>query len=138
MRSIALTQQIALKTKNGFWSRDGLNFINIRKILPGDRLEEIYIYEFDENDHLRIATHANQARYVNDKWLLENIEQSVIGPDHVSERKIDLAAWNSLLNPDVINLVAVKPQYLTIRGLFEYISYLKKNRQNSFKYEQAL
>lgn len=138
LRSIALTQQIALKTKNGFWSRDGQSFINIRKILPGDRLEEIYIYEFDENDHLRIATHANQARYVNGQWLLENIEQSVIEPDRVSERKIDIAGWNSLLNPDVINLIAVKPQYLTIRGLFEYISYLKKNGQNSFKYEQAL
>ena len=138
LRSIALTKQIALKTKNGFWSRDGRSFINIRKILPGDRLEEIYIYEFDENDHLRIATHANQARYVNGQWLLDNIEQSVIEPDRVSERKIDLAGWNSLLNPDVINLIAVKPQYLTIRGLFEYISYLKKNGQNSFKYEQAL
>ena len=138
LRSIALTRQIALKTKNGFWSRDGLNFINIRKILPGDQMEEIYIYEFDENDQLRIATHANRARYVNNKWLLENIEQSVIEPDHVSERKVDLAAWNSLLNPDVINLVAVKPQYLTIKGLFEYISYLRENGQNSFKYKQAL
>ena len=87
---------------------------------------------------MRVATHANQARYVNGQWLLENIEQSVIEPDHVSEKKIDLAGWNSLLNPDVINLVAVKPQYLTIPGLFEYISYLKKNGQNSFKYEQAL
>ena len=87
---------------------------------------------------MRIATHAEQARYVNNKWLLENIEQSVLEPDHISEREIKLAAWNSLLNPDVINLVAVKPQYLTIWGLFEYISYLKKNGQNSIKYEQAL
>lgn len=138
LRSIAMTRQIALKTKNGFWSRDGLSFINIRKILPGDQMEEIYIYEFDEKGQLRIATHANNARYVNDKWILENIEQSVIEADHVSGRKIELAAWNSLLSPDVINLVAVKPQYLTILGLFEYISYLRKNGQNSFKYEQAL
>jgi lipopolysaccharide export system permease protein len=138
LRSIALSEQIALKTKNMFWSRDGSSFINIRRILPGDQIEEIYIYEFDENDHLRVATHANQARYLDNKWLLENIQQSVIESDHVSEREIELAAWNSLLNPDVINLVAVKPQYLTIWGLFEYISYLKKNGQNSFQYEQAL
>jgi len=138
LRSTAMNEQIALKTKNGFWSRDGLSFINIRRILPGDQLEEIYIYEFDDDEHLRIATHARRARYADNKWLLENIEQSVLETDHISEREIKLAAWNSLLNPDVINLVAIKPQYLTIWGLFEYISYLKKNGQNSFKYEQAL
>jgi lipopolysaccharide export system permease protein len=30
-RSVALTQQISMKTKHGFWSRDGDNYINIRK-----------------------------------------------------------------------------------------------------------
>ena len=33
-RSVALTEQIAMKTKHGFWSRDGDSYINIRKILP--------------------------------------------------------------------------------------------------------
>lgn len=138
LRSVALSDQITLKTKNGFWSRDGSSFINIRKILPGNRLEDIYIYEFDENDDLRTSTYAGSARYADGQWLLENIKQSVITPEHVTRNEIKLAAWNSLLNPDVINLVTIKPQYLTMFGLFEYINYLKKNNQNSHQYEQAL
>jgi lipopolysaccharide export system permease protein len=138
MRSIALTEQIALKTKNGFWSRDGASFINIRKILPGNQIEEIYIYEFDAEDRLRVSTYAKRASYKGDQWLLEDIEQSVISTDGITKKNLKLAAWESLLNPEVINLVTIKPQYLTVRGLYEYISYLKSNGQNSSQYEQAL
>lgn len=138
LRSVALSEQITLKTKNGFWSRDRSSFINIRKILPGNKLEDIYIYEFDENNQLRISTYARRALYKDDQWILENIQQSVISREGITKNRSKLAAWNSLLNPDVINLVTVKPQYLTIVGLVEYIAYLKQNNQNSIQYEQAL
>lgn len=138
LRSVAMSEQIALKTRNGFWSRGGRSFINIRTLLPGNKLEDIYIYEFDENDRLRIATHAGSASYRNNQWLLQDIQQSVIEEDGITRNKIELAAWDSLLNPDMLNLVTVKPQYLTVKGLVYYISYLKKNEQNSDEYEHAL
>lgn len=156
MRSLALSDEIALNTVNGLWSRDGSSFINIRKILPGDQVEDIYIYEFDAGDRLRTSTHARRGRYVDDKWILEDIEQSVIGEDieqsvmkvdigpsvteneKVTRKELKLAAWESLLNPGVINQVTIRPDYLTLWGLLEYIRYLKQNEQNSQRYEQAL
>lgn len=138
LRSVALTEQITMKTKHGFWSRDGMSFINIRKILPGDRVEDIYIYEFDNKDQLRTSTYAKKGRYRNGQWLLEDIEQTNISQDKVIRTELKLAAWESILNPDVINLVTIKPQYLTLRGLLDYIGYLKRNNQNSQQYEQAL
>jgi len=138
MRSLALTEQIALNTGNGFWSRDGSSFINIRKILPGDQVEDIYIYEFDAEDRLRTSTYARRGRYVNDQWILEDIEQSVIENEKVTRKDLKLAAWESLLNPGVINLVTIKPDYLTLWELLEYIGYLKQNEQNSQRYVQAL
>ena len=138
LRSVALTEQITLKSKYGFWSRDGLSFINIRTILPGDRMEEIYIYEFDKNNILRASTYAKHAQYDKDQWILEDIERTNIYKDRISIEKISRAAWESLLDPDVINLVTIKPQYLTLWGLYNYIRYLKKNEQNSLQYEQAL
>ncbi len=138
LRSVALTEQITLKSKYGFWSRDGLSFINIRKILPGDRMEDIYIYEFDKNNLLRTSTYAMHAKYVEDQWILENIEKTNLHEDHISIENLKRAAWASILDPDVINLVTMKPQYLTLWGLFDYIRYLKQNEQNSLQYEQAL
>ena len=138
MRSVALTEQITLKTKYGFWSRDGHSFINIRKILPGDRVEDIYIYEFDDVDRLRTSTFAKRAEYKDDQWVLEDIRQTEITDEGINIKQMNLATWEALLNPDVINLILVKPQFMSLIGLFDYISYLKINGQNSLLYEQAL
>ena len=138
IRSVALSRQIALTTGNGFWSRDGSSFINIRKILPGDQVQDIYIYEFDAEDRLRTSTYASRGRYANGRWILEDIEQSVIDDDKVIRKDLKLAAWESLLNPGIINLVTIKPEYLTLWGLLKYIRYLKQNDQSSVRYEQAL
>jgi lipopolysaccharide export system permease protein len=138
LRSVALSRQVTLNTGNGFWSRDGSSFINIRKILPGDQVQDIYIYEFDADDRLRTSTYARRGRYVNGQWILEDIEQSVIDNEKVIRKDLKLAAWDSLLNPGIINLVTIKPDYLTLWGLLKYIRYLKQNEQNSQRYEQAL
>lgn len=138
MRSMAMTDQIALKTKYGFWARDGNSYINIRKILPGRRVEQIYIYEFDDQDELRSSIHAQQGEYADGKWILKDIQQSVIGTDAVSRKQLKLASWDSLLDPEMVNLLIVKPEYLTIWGLRNYIDFLKQNAQSAQRYEQAL
>ena len=137
-RSVALTKQISLKTKHGFWSRDGNNYINIRKILPGDRLEEIYIFEFDENHYLRSSINAKRAEYDNDRWVLHDILKTSISEEKITETHYDNAEWNALLNPEVIEMVTIKPRYLSFYGLISYIEYLKANDQNSKLYVQAL
>ncbi|MCH8845263.1 MAG: LPS export ABC transporter permease LptG [Proteobacteria bacterium] len=138
MRSVALSEQITLKTKYGFWTRDGQSFINIRKILPGDRVEGIYIYEFDDADKLRTSTFAKRAEYKDEQWVLEDIRQTEITDHGVNVRQMNFATWEALLNPDVINLIIIKPQFLSFMGLYNYISYLKVNGQSSVIYEQAL
>ncbi|HIF50419.1 MAG TPA: LPS export ABC transporter permease LptG [Thiotrichaceae bacterium] len=136
-RSIALTEQISLKTKNGFWSRDGDNYINIRKILPNDRVEEIYIYEFDEDHKLRSSIRASSAEYDQDKWILHDILKTEISDQRITTKRYKTAEWEALLNPEVINLVTIKPRYLSIKGLMNYIEYLKANNQSSNLYVQA-
>ena len=136
-RSVAMTKQISLKTKHGFWSRDGDNYINIRKILPGDRVEEIYIYEFDSNHHLRSNIHAKHAEYNNDRWILHDIVKTEVSEEEVTIKNIKTAEWEALLNPEVIELVTIKPRYLSIYGLISYIDYLNSNNQSSKLYVQA-
>jgi len=138
MRSVALSEQITLKTKYGFWSRDGHSFVNIRKILPGDRVEGIYIYEFDDDDKLRTSTFAKRAEYKDEQWVLEDIQQTEITDQGVNVKQMNLATWEALLSPDVINLIIIKPQFLSFIDLYDYISYLRINGQSSVIYEQAL
>jgi lipopolysaccharide export system permease protein len=136
-RSIALTKQISMKTKHGFWSRDGDNYINIRKILPGDRVEEIYIYEFDKEHQLRSSIYAKHAEYNQDKWILHDILKTEITAEQITNNRYKTAEWEALLNPEVIDMVTIKPRYLSVLGLISYIDYLKANNQSSKQYVQA-
>jgi len=138
LRSVAMADQITLKSQYGFWARDGHSYINIRKILPGDRIENIQIYEFDDSNRLRVSTHAEAAEYRDGAWLLQGIEQTELQDERVVSRQVDRAAWGSLLSPDLINVVVIKPQNLTLWGLVKYIRYLRGNAQNTLQYEQAL
>lgn len=136
-RSIALTEQVAMRTKYGFWARDGNSFINIRKILPGNVIEDIYIYEFDDQDRLRNSIFANFARYVDDRWVLEEVERTVFDGTGVTREQYRRAAWESWVSDDLINLVIINPLYMSLWNLSNSIRVLKSNSQNTDSYEQA-
>ena len=138
LRSLALSENITLKSRYGLWIRDGNSYVNIRRVLPGNRIEDIYVYEFDQDHNLLSSFHAGNAVYVDGQWVMEDIRQSLLGDDSVKSRSVTEENWQSLLNPEIINVVTVKPQHLSAMGLVNYISYLKQNAQNSQLYEQAL
>ncbi|MBF8268933.1 MAG: LPS export ABC transporter permease LptG [Gammaproteobacteria bacterium] len=137
-RSIAMTDQISMRTMNGYWARDGGSFINIRKILPGNHVEDVYIYEFDQNNQLRTSIYARDASYDKQRWLLNDIEQTSISNEKVSIHQFKQAEWPSSLAPEIINFVLVQPQYLSFFGLLKYLDYLRENAQETAPYEQAL
>lgn len=136
-RSIALTEQVAMRTKYGFWARDGNSFINIRKILPGNVIEDIFIYEFDAQDRLRNSIFANNARYVDDRWVLEEVERTIFDGTGVRREQYRRAAWESWVNDDLINLVIINPLYMSLWNLSNSIRVLKSNSQNTATYERA-
>jgi len=137
-RSMAINDRIVLKTQNGFWARDANSYINIREILPGDQIKDIFIYEFDGQSELRTSTHAKQARYVEGQWILEGISQTIISNTGIEKRVVDRAAWDSLLRPDLIAMVAIQPDSLSVWTLVKYIRFLNNNGQTAERYEHAL
>ena len=137
-RSMALSDRIALNTRNGFWGKDGNSFIHIRKILPDNRVEELYIYEFDDENRLRNSTFAARASYTDDHWLLENLTQTLVSETGVTTTRLDAAIWESDLQPVMFDSVIIEPQRLTLKGLYQYIHFLEQNAQDASRYEQAL
>lgn len=137
MRAEAISGQITLKTKYGFWTRDGDSYINIREFRPGAELGDVYIYEFDNAQHLKLASHAEVARHTDAGWELENIRQSKFVGDEVRSRTLERAFWDSLLNPALLDMVMVDPSVLPMAGLYRYIGFLRNNAQNASLYEVA-
>lgn len=137
-RSMAINDRIALKTQNGFWVRDGDSYINIREVLPGNKIKDIFIYEFDAQSELRMSTHAQYANYIDDQWILEEISQTILSDDGVEKRFIDRAVWDSLLRPDLVAMIAIQPDSLSVWTLVKYIRFLNNNGQTAERYEHVL
>ena len=62
MRTRALSGGSMLSVKNGVWAKDGNNFVYVRRIKDDAKLEDIYIYTFDDQRNLTHLKHANQAQ----------------------------------------------------------------------------
>ncbi len=137
-RTQMLAKQTALKTDNGFWSRDERSFLNIRDISPTGEVGDITIYEFDEQHRMRSSTHANKAVYEDGQWVLRGITQSDISVNGIKSRSFEGAQWDSILSPALLNIVLIDPLRISIRDLYNYSTYLRENGQDSARYELAL
>lgn len=137
LRSQAESGQVTLKTRYGFWARDGRSYINIHEILSGTHLRGIHIYEIDDRQRLRLATRAGDARYLDGRWVLEDISRSLIGEDRVEVSHLDRAGWSSLLDPALLQIVIVEPHVLPVWDLLRYVRYMTANAQDARTYEVA-
>jgi lipopolysaccharide export system permease protein len=137
-RASALSNRIAMETRHGFWVRDGSSFINVRQLLPDNLMGDLYIYEFDEGNRLKVATHADWGKFVDGKWNLRGIRQSIINEDGVTRREMDTASWFSRFEPDLADVVSVRLESLSALGLYRYIQYLRSNGLETARHELAL
>ena len=138
LKFTAKNEQVALRTKYGFWARDGNTYLNIREILNSSELKDVSIYEMNENNELKFATHAAVARFEGDKWRLEGMQQTTMSKKGVEVKEFDVAELDSLLDPDILDVVVVKPDRLSIVGLARYIQFLQDNGQDAATYMVAI
>ncbi len=132
-----MERKTTLKTRHGFWARDGSAFVNIREILPRAELRDIYIYEFDDARRLTLATRAERAEHRGDHWMMFGISQSRVSDSGVSQRRLAQARWDSLLDPGLLRAVLVHPTMLPLHELYRYIRVMRENSQSAIDYEVA-
>jgi len=137
VRAEKLTGQPTLATPYGYWARDGRAFINIRTLSSDTGLRDVYIYEFDADNKLRLATHADSAEFSDNHWTLHGISQSELAAGEVKARSLASAQWDSLLDPNLLSVVLVRPTMLPIWELAEYIGFMRDNAQAATEYEVA-
>ncbi|MDD5033138.1 MAG: LPS export ABC transporter permease LptG [Methylococcaceae bacterium] len=136
-KSIATQQQVASRTRYGFWLRDGNVFINIRQIQKQEELGDISIFELDENRHLKLVTHANKAIYEGTKWRLDDIKITHVGHDNASGEAKPNSDWDTILAPELLNVFVVNPENLSAQELWNYMDYLERNGQKNLNVELA-
>jgi lipopolysaccharide export system permease protein len=137
LRSEAQSGQATLNTPYGFWARDGKAYVNIREILPGAYLRDVFIYQFDNERNLKLAIHAQEARYVKKHWILNKIARSEISPERVRVTHMASATWDSTLDPGLLDVALIEPEALPIWRLFRYVRFMATNNQDAGPYAVA-
>ncbi len=123
----------------GLWVKDGRSFINIREATPDARLQGVRIYQFDERSALRTLTDAKSATFSPpDQWSLKEVVRTEIREDGASIEKMDSMQWRSAVNPDLLSVLLVAPERMSLFGLVSYTQHLIDNHQKTGRYEIAI
>lgn len=135
----AKSQLVGQEFRSGLWVKDGQSFINVREVLPDASLRGVRIYTFDEGYRLRSISEAEQGRYdPSGHWYLSTVAHTHFERDRATVTRQDQVAWRSALNPDILSVLLVAPERMSLVSLYQYISHLRANQQNTERYEIAL
>lgn len=125
--------------RSGLWVKDENSFINARTVLPDSRLLGIRIYTFDQKLHLQSIIEAREGRFrMPDGWLLTDVTQTVLHDDRSETVKRPEMIWTSALNPDLLSVLMIAPERMSVPHLSTYVRHLAENGQRTQRYEIAL
>lgn len=138
-RSLAKDAAVEIRDGRGFWARDGAYFVNVQAVRPHKKLGDITLYEVDANSALKAVIRADSASYdaASKRWLLSGARRSDLGPEAVVAEPVAAIAWNSVIDPAKLDVLAAKPETLAMRDLATFSGYLRDNGLDAGRYELA-
>lgn len=138
-RLAATRSMVSQELRTGLWVRDGRRFVNVRNVLPDTTLQGVRLYEFDDRAVLLSISEAEKGVYDESTgWSLTNVAQTRFLPDRTETGKLDSLLWKSELTPDVLSVLMVVPERMSVETLYSYIRHLEENNQRTTRYEIAL
>ena len=119
--------------------KDGRNFVNVGEVTPDSQLKRIRIYEFDEDYRLRALSLAERGQYLKERtWTLSEVVRTSFEGPRTMVHRIPELEWNSVLEPQLLSMLLLKPDRMSAWSLYSYSQHLKENRQKALRYEIAL
>jgi lipopolysaccharide export system permease protein len=137
LRTQALSGGSLLSSESVTWAKDGNDFVSISQVIDQDSLQDVEIYKFDDTLKLTQIMTAKSADFEAQGWMLTEVGVLNFSDSQIEQSELKQFIWDSSLTPDKLGIVAVKPEALSIRGLLDYVDYLKNNGQDASRYELA-
>ncbi len=136
-KTIANSDEVVL-SRFGNWRRDGDDFLHFNAMEPNGVLYGVSIYSFNEEQELTSNTIADNARYENDGWILENVRRTLFvqNADGVQSEleTLDGYRWEVDISPELLQLMIVDSSTLSITDLFQYARGFDDQEQDATEY----
>ncbi|CAB3776354.1 LPS export ABC transporter permease LptG [Pararobbsia alpina] len=164
VRLEALGSSVSSNFESGVWVKDTLTndgegrpvtrFVNVGELLPDTTITKVRIYEFDSQFRLSDVRTAERGRFRGpDHWALDDVTETkfqnvvpnpsdpkdALNPVYRSTL-IHLPHYlmRSQLTPQILSVLLVSPDRMSIVNLYSYIQHLQENHQDTQRYEVAL
>ncbi|MEX3527452.1 MAG: LPS export ABC transporter permease LptG [Burkholderia sp.] len=164
VRLEALGSSVSSNFQSGVWVKDTLTardngepvtrFVNVGTLSPDSTISNVRIYEFDSKFQLQNVRIAKSGRYAPPgHWLLTdvtdtqlspivpvpNTPKDALNPVYRSEQvTMPQYSLRSDLTPQILSVLLVSPERMSIFNLFRYIQHLRENQQDTQRYDIAL
>jgi lipopolysaccharide export system permease protein len=138
LRAFSISGGNIASVRSGVWAKDGNDFIFIGRVNDVE-LNAVNVWRFDDEKELQVTVFAESADYVGDnvwelkKAVVTNLEDEIV----ITKETLPSYQWETTLAPDKLAIVTVKPEELSLSGLYEYVDYLKASEQEASRYELA-
>lgn len=133
-RAVALGSGQALHSRLGVWHREGSEFIHANAVEPGGRLHGLTRMRYDTDGRLVQASLARSALYQGSYWLLEDVQVTELGQRESAVSRFDTLHWYTSLTPDLMALLTVDAEDLSVTGLWSYGGHLEKQGMDAAPY----
>lgn len=136
-RAEAMEKKLIVGGTNDIWARDGNRYVNVKQILPDHQLQNIYVYELDENRELSAMLYAEHAQYQNDEWVLDGIKRSDISTTGVTTSFEKQLKLKRLILLELFSVLELESKDMSAVELLTYSEYLQNNKLDDGEYRLA-
>lgn len=123
--------------QSGVWVKDGRQIINVASMLPDMTLQQIRVYEFSADMRLQRILDSERGQFTEQGWRLSQVSATRFpnGADaRITVENYAQMDWQSALNPDMLAVLMIKPDEMSIMALSRYIEHLERNKQDAQRY----
>ena len=125
-----------VSAQQGFWHRDGNNYIHFNVADPQGILYGVTIYGFDEDRHLQKVTFAKKAEFsqTDNRWVLSTIQEIALTSSESRLQTYPSQVWDTAFSPAVLKTLVLKPQHQSTSDLYHFSHYLAQQGLASDRY----
>jgi lipopolysaccharide export system permease protein len=141
LRLKAMSSMVAQEFRSGLWVKDERSFVNVRNVQPDTKLRDVRIYEFDAEYRLTSISDAAIGEFVApDHWKLGKVTRTIFAAngERSQVERLPEVMWKSALTPDILSVLLVVPDKMSVINLYQYIRHLAENQQKTERYVIAL
>jgi lipopolysaccharide export system permease protein len=143
--NLALTaknKDVAIGKGGTLWARDGEAVINAKHArthgskngVPTIELFDVRVFEFTPIGQLSALSIAKSAMHADGQWTLHDVRRTEFAGRSATSTTEETKQWKSQLDPNVLAVSMIHPEYLSMNDLSRNIDYMNRNRQDATSY----